>query len=343
MTEPGYPPPGDLYGGAPPPPPMPPGGAAVPPLPWEDRERRGFFPALFETVKLFVTSPTEAFARAKESGDYLSPILFSVLIGWVATAIGQLYGLLFQGAWLSMLPPEMRDQLGPMMATGGASFILTLILAPVLLLVWFFIWSGIVHLFLMMLGGHKQSSSGFEGTFRAVSYGYVSSLAQLIPFVGGLIAFVVLRGGDDDSGALAGGQPEATATPTPTATANANDIVLRGTNGSKAAGLMRLIKRDNGNVQFAIAAENVPANKNREVYAVWFTREGGTPRRLGFTQAPVREDGILTTGGPQQGDEDKFPQWFATYDKILITRETNAQARRPGPAVLEGTLPAGAG
>jgi hypothetical protein len=190
MTEPGYPPPGDLYGGAPPPPPMPPGGAAVPPLPWEDRERRGFFPALFETVKLFVTSPTEAFARAKESGDYLSPILFSVLIGWVATAIGQLYGLLFQGAWLSMLPPEMRDQLGPMMATGGASFILTLILAPVLLLIWFFIWSGIVHLFLMMLGGHKQSSSGFEGTFRAVSYGYVSSLAQLIPFVGGLIAFV---------------------------------------------------------------------------------------------------------------------------------------------------------
>jgi hypothetical protein len=89
-----------------------------------------------------------------------------------------------------MLPPEMRDQLGPMMATGGASFILTLILAPVLLLIWFFIWSGIVHLFLMMLGGHKQSSSGFEGTFRAVSYGYVSSLAQLIPFVGGLIAFV---------------------------------------------------------------------------------------------------------------------------------------------------------
>ena len=119
MTEPGYPPPGDLYGGSPPPPPMPPGAAAVPPLPWEDRERRGFFPALFETVKLFVTSPTEAFARAKESGDYLSPILFSVLIGWVATAIGQLYGLLFQGAWLSMLPPEMRDQLGPMMATGG--------------------------------------------------------------------------------------------------------------------------------------------------------------------------------------------------------------------------------
>jgi len=64
----------------------------------------------------------------------------------------------------------------------------------------------------------------------------------------------------------------------------------------------------------------------------------------GFLWGPegVREDGILTTGGPQQGDEDKFPQWFATYDKVLITRETDAKAKTPGPAVLEGTLPSGA-
>ncbi len=190
MSEPGYPPPGDIYGGPPPSSPPPPGGAAVPPLPWEDRARRGFFPALFETVKLLVTSPAEAFARAKGSGDYLSPILFAVLIGWVMTIIGQLWSLLFQGAWLGMLPPEMRDQMGPMMATGGATFVLTLILAPVLILIGLFIWSGIVHLFLMMLGGHKQSASGFEGTFRAVSYSYVSSLAQIIPIFGGLIALV---------------------------------------------------------------------------------------------------------------------------------------------------------
>ena len=153
---------------------------------------------------------------------------------------------------------------------------------------------------------------------------------------------MILRGGDDDGGPVAGTQPEATATPTPTATANANDIALQGTNGSDAAGIMRLIRRKNGNVQFAIAAENVPPNQDSEVYAVWFTREGGTPRRLGFTQAPVREDGILTTGGPQKGDADDFPKWFATYDKVLVTRETDAKAKTPGPAVLEGTLPNGA-
>jgi hypothetical protein len=160
--------------------------------------------------------------------------------------------------------------------------------------------------------------------------------------VGGLIAFVILRGGDDDGGQQAGTQPEATATPTPAVTADPNDIVLQGTNGSNAAGLMRLVRQDNGAVQFAIAAENVPANEGQEVYAVWFTREGGKPRRLGFTQAPVREDGILTTGGPQKRDRDEFPKWFASYDKVLITRETDAKATTPGPAVLEGTLPSGA-
>jgi hypothetical protein len=201
MSEPGYPPPpppseppppGDLYGGPPSTPPGPPGGAAVPPLPWEDRDRIGFFPALFETVKLFVTSPTEAYARAKERGDYLSPLLFAVIIGWVMGIIGQLWNLLFQGAWMSMMPADFRDQMGTMGmgASSAAGFVVGLILTPLIIVIVLFIWSGIVHLFLMMLGGHKQSASGFEGTFRAIAYAQTASLAQIIPVFGGLIAFV---------------------------------------------------------------------------------------------------------------------------------------------------------
>jgi hypothetical protein len=152
-----------------------------------------------------------------------------------------------------------------------------------------------------------------------------------------LLWIFVLR--DDDEPAATTPSP---ATATPSAQAG-NDIPLQGVGDSQAEGLMRLVRRDDGTVQFAIAAQNVPPNQGREVYAVWLTREDGRPRRLGFAQTPVGEDGILTTGGPQQGQEDEFPQWFATYDKILITRETDAQSRQPGPAVLEGTLPAGAG
>ena len=80
----------------------------------------------------------------------------------------------------------------------------------------------------------------------------------------------------------------------------------------------------------------MPPNQGSEVYAVWFTREGGKPRRLGFAQTPVGEDGVLTTGGPQQGDEDEFPSWFATYDKVLITRETDAKAQQARPGRARG-------
>ena len=179
---------------------------------------------------------------------------------------------------------------------------------------------------------------------RSSKLGGAILIGILVVAIAGLIVFIVTSGGDDNPSASTGQQPQASATPTATATASAsaNDIVLQGTNGSQAAGIMRLIPGNKGKVQFALAAQNVPANKNNEVYAVWFTRSGVKPIRLGFAQSQVGSDGVLTTAGPQKGDETKFPRWFATYSKVLVTRETSAKAATPGPAILQGTLPNGA-
>jgi hypothetical protein len=177
---------------------------------------------------------------------------------------------------------------------------------------------------------------------RSSKLGGAILIGVVVIAIAALIVFIVGSGGDDNEPAASTQTPDATATPTPTAAANGNDIVLQATDGSQAAGIMRLIPGNGGKVQFALAAQNVPANKNREVYAVWFTRKGVKPIRLGFAQAQVGNDGVLTTAGPQKGDEKKFPRWFATYDKVLVTRETSATAKQPGPSVLEGTLPSGA-
>jgi hypothetical protein len=176
---------------------------------------------------------------------------------------------------------------------------------------------------------------------RSSKIGGAIVIGVLAVAIAGLIVFLVSRNDSEEPAASSQPQAQGTATPTATATASANDIVLKGTNGSNAAGLMRLISA-NGTVQFAIAAQNVPPNQGREVYAVWFTRSGVKPVRLGFAQNQVGNDGVLTTGGPQKRDQKSFPRWFATYSKVLITRETNAKATKPGPAVLEGTLPNGA-
>jgi hypothetical protein len=187
------------------------------------------------------------------------------------------------------------------------------------------------------LGGRAVPDVGAadETPPRASKLGGAVVIAVLALLIGGFLVWFLNRGDDGDLGAAA---PEATATPT----ATGNDIELRGTGGSNAAGLMRLIRSGDGTVQFAIAAENVPANTDKDSYAVWFTKPGSKPRRLGFSKVPVGDNGVLTTGGPQKGDEDEFPRWFASYDTVLVTRETG-KASKPGKIVLQGTLPAGAG
>jgi hypothetical protein len=156
--------------------------------------------------------------------------------------------------------------------------------------------------------------------------------------------------GGGDSGTTTTTSAKAQATPAPTATATpgsiasqatGNDIVLTGVGTTaKAEGLMRLFKSKKGVVQFAIGAQGIPNNAKGESYAVWFTRQGSPPKLLGFPQTQVT-NGVLTVGGPTKADERAFPSWFATYDKVLITRETSGKPKQPGPIVVQGTLPHG--
>ncbi|MEM7051665.1 MAG: YIP1 family protein [Acidobacteriota bacterium] len=188
MTDPMSTPPPPPPGGEGPPPYGPTGGTEGSSLPWENRQRSGFMPSLIETVKLVATAPRDAYGRMQRMGDFMSPLLYAIIVGSVGGIIGQLWSTLFSGSMLTMLPAEMRDQMGPMMAAQGGSLIMGIIMAPIMVAVGVFVWSGIVHLVLMMLKG--TSDAGFEGTMRAISYSYTANLAQIIPFVGGLIALV---------------------------------------------------------------------------------------------------------------------------------------------------------
>jgi hypothetical protein len=154
-----------------------------------------------------------------------------------------------------------------------------------------------------------------------------------------VVLFFVFRGGDDSQTA------SSDATPTPTATGEpqvVNEVALKG-RGNKAQGLMRVFQRDEGGLVFALAADKMPANKQREVYAVWFTKKGAEPRNLGFSQTPVGKNGVFTTGGPQQGQEAQFAKWLVDYDTIVVARASadSANAKKPGAVVLSGTLPGG--
>ena len=118
---------------------------------------------------------------------------------------------------------------------------------------------------------------------------------------------------------------------------------LKGPAGTKPQGLMRVFKRDDGKLVFALAADKMPPNKKNEVYAVWFTKKGVAPRNLGFARTQVGKKGVFTTGGPQQGQENAFAGWLTSYAKIVVARAAanTASAKQPGQVVLQGTLPGG--
>ena len=201
MIDPGHPPPppeppppGGVYGG----PPRPPGAAAVPSLPWEDLGRHGFFPALFETIKVLVASPSEAFRRAKERGDYFSPLLFAFLMIVVGTVFAALWALvaaaIFPPPDLSpfedMLPPNVWPLFEFLVDTSPAGIAYRSLASIPLYLVGLFLDTVVVHLFLVLVRGTATSKAGFGGSFRPACYATVSALAMLLPLVGQLVAIV---------------------------------------------------------------------------------------------------------------------------------------------------------
>lgn len=170
-----------------PPPTGPPAGYGPPGLPW-DREKTGN--SLVETAKGLITAPGAAYAQMREKGDYGSPIVFAVILGTLGNIIGQIWNLAFGAVWVGFLPPDARSQIGPMLETNVVATVVSIVLAPVFVVIGLFLFAALYHLFLLIVGGTRDSSAGFEGTVRAVGYGHVSYLAYLIPVVGPPIGFV---------------------------------------------------------------------------------------------------------------------------------------------------------
>jgi len=156
-------------------------------LPFEE-PGRPFVDGMVETVKLFITDPTIAYRRMSLTIDIFRPLIYGVLLSWVGIAVAYLFGLMIHVSLLGFLSQlGGMDEIIPLGILSVGFGLFALIIAPVFIVVGMFIYAVIVHLFLMMVGGDRK---GFAATFRVVCYSNTSQLAQLVPFVGGTIAWV---------------------------------------------------------------------------------------------------------------------------------------------------------
>jgi len=150
-------------------------------LPWENRETLGFGSALLATITMVLTRPTEAFTVMKRNGGFGDPLLYTVILGTIGGVVSFFFSMIGQSMGFGTGDGGFSLLLG---AGGGTAVML--IFLPVMIAVGTFVWSGVIHLCLMVLGSAKQS---YETTFRVVAYGGGSAnVFQLVPLCGGMIA-----------------------------------------------------------------------------------------------------------------------------------------------------------
>ena len=173
---------------------VPPPGPGIPgTLPWERRKELGIAQAYVETVKLFLSNPEEAWTRTREVGGFEEPLLFAIASAVLGSLFRAIYGWIFAPIWMRFIPFAIRNRwmaAWPHRGATGCALILWPIATAIGVTIGLFIAAAVFHVCLMMVGGLAQSTSRFEGTFRAVSYSSVSMLANVVPFVGGLIGLV---------------------------------------------------------------------------------------------------------------------------------------------------------
>jgi hypothetical protein len=167
----------------------PTGGSSGARLPWEERDRLGFVEALIQTIRLIISDPADAFSRLRPDGDLTSPILFGLILSWIAIFLSQIWQLLFGGFYRSLFS-QFGGFEDAFAAPGIGGLVGTLVLWPILFVIGLFIGAGILHLCFMLVSATSHSPSGFEGTLKVVAYSQTVGLASVVPLLGGFIMMV---------------------------------------------------------------------------------------------------------------------------------------------------------
>jgi len=159
-------------------------------VPFED-PAKGFFGGMLETIKMVLFQPTAFFGEYRMDGTIGRPMVFAVVTGWFAAAVGVVWGLLLNASIMSMVSQYVpagelsREQVLPQYLLTTTFSVISLIIAPIMIVIGLFILAGIYHLFLMMVSG---ANKGFETTFNVVCYRTAAKLIAIIPFCGGVVA-----------------------------------------------------------------------------------------------------------------------------------------------------------
>ncbi len=123
----------------------------------------------------------------RREGGLGGPLLYNVILGSIGGIAALIYNFALQLAGVSQQQGSAQNALAAA-GLGTGAIVLIAVLMPVLIALSAFIYSGILHLSLMICGGAKQP---FETTFRVYNYSSGAAGAlQIVPVCGAVVSGV---------------------------------------------------------------------------------------------------------------------------------------------------------
>ena len=125
-----------------------------------------------------ITRPVGFFRNIARRGDFVNPLIFALVCAVISAAIGGFLGVLYATVGIGDT------------GVGGAivAFVASMFFTPIISAIALFVGAGILHLLVALIV--KPANTGFEATFRVVSYANVAQLASWVPILGPLVAAV---------------------------------------------------------------------------------------------------------------------------------------------------------
>lgn len=158
--------------------------------PW-DVERKGrWAEAFISVIKMSIADPTAHFERVAQGRGWLRPWIFALIISATVFLIAAAYQLGFQMIAASAeFATEVADPFAIVSVPFSAFFLImfAIVGVPISATLALLVSAGIYHLCLMLLGAAKRE---FMCTFRVVCYSMAPQLFQIIPLLGGMVAWV---------------------------------------------------------------------------------------------------------------------------------------------------------
>ncbi len=171
--------------------PLPPWAASArSEVPWENLDRVGFFPGLYQTILRVMLAAPRFFSGVRSSGSLKRPVAFYLLIGIFQALTERLWYLMSMRAFGGFIEdPQLHAWMGSV--THDMSLPMTLLISPFTLLLQLAVLSVLYHVMIRLV---EPRAADLPTTVRVISYSAAPTVLSIVPLVGpvvGSLWFVV--------------------------------------------------------------------------------------------------------------------------------------------------------